>query len=211
MKSNQFSVVKFYCKQKQLTVFTAIYICLHCLFTYFDWQVLLKSPRCDIIDWHYDRGLNNSKLTVWSLITVADGSMRVWHFNRVITTYGKRDCRNSWRYESLAVNRGAIKRGFTVYTQLASVRGMISEPFPVKREHIYTAVISEMNDNNIRTTSCKREHILPWNLLGHAIMSIICFDLQFSRITRPMTSFCVFIAYINTEGILFNVKITRWD
>jgi hypothetical protein len=24
-----------------------------------------------------------------------------------------------------------------------------------------------------------------------------------------MTSFCVFIAYINTEGILFNVKITR--
>jgi hypothetical protein len=28
-----------------------------------------------------------------------------------------------------------------------------------KREHIYTAVISERNDNNIRTTSCKREHI----------------------------------------------------
>jgi hypothetical protein len=27
--------------------------------------------------------------------------------------------------------------------------------------------------------------------------------------TRPMTSFCIFIAYINTEGILFNVKITR--
>jgi hypothetical protein len=25
--------------------------------------------------------------------------------------------------------------------------------------HIYTDVISEMNDNNIRTTSCKREHI----------------------------------------------------
>ena len=24
-------------------------------------------------------------------------------------------------------------------------------------------------------------------------------------------SFCIFIAYINTEGILFNVKITRWD
>jgi hypothetical protein len=40
--------------------------------------------------------------------------MRVWHFNGVITTYGKRDCRNSWRYASLAVNRGAIKRGFTV-------------------------------------------------------------------------------------------------
>ena len=83
---------------------------------YLPWLTgILKSPRCDIIDWHYDRGLNNSKLTVWSLITVADGGVRVWHFNGVITTYGKRGCRNSWRYASLAVNRGAIKRGFTVY------------------------------------------------------------------------------------------------
>ena len=41
--------------------------------------------------------------------------MRVWHFIGVITTYGKRDCRNSWRYASLAVNRGAIKQGFTVH------------------------------------------------------------------------------------------------
>ena len=40
--------------------------------------------------------------------------MQVWHFNGVITTYGKRDCRNSWRYARLAVNRGAIKRGFTL-------------------------------------------------------------------------------------------------
>ena len=66
-----------------------------------------------IVYWHYDRGLNNSKLTIWSLITVADGDMRVWHFNGVITTYGKRDCRNSWQYVSLAVIRGAIKCGFT--------------------------------------------------------------------------------------------------
>ena len=42
--------------------------------------------------------------------------MRVWHFNGVVTTYGKQDCRNSWRYASLAVNRGAIKRDFTVYS-----------------------------------------------------------------------------------------------
>jgi hypothetical protein len=28
-----------------------------------------------------------------------------------------------------------------------------------KKEHIYTAVISERSDNNIRTTSCKIEHI----------------------------------------------------
>ena len=54
-------------------------------------------------------------------------------------------------------------------------------------------------------------YILPWHLLGHAIMPVICFDSQFSHSTRPMTSFCIFIAYINTEGILFNVKITRWD
>jgi hypothetical protein len=63
------------------------------LLVYLPWLTgILKSPRCDIIDWHYDRGLNNSKLTVWSLITVADGGMRVWHFNGVITTYGNRDC-----------------------------------------------------------------------------------------------------------------------
>jgi hypothetical protein len=42
--------------------------------------------------------------------------------------------------------------------------------------------------------------ILPWHLLGHAIMSVICFDLQFSHSTRPMTSFCIFIAYINTDS-----------
>jgi hypothetical protein len=44
------------------------YLMLYC---YLDWQALVKSQKCDIIDWHYDRGLNNSKLTVWSLITVA--------------------------------------------------------------------------------------------------------------------------------------------
>jgi hypothetical protein len=54
-------------------------------------------------------------------------------------------------------------------------------------------------------------YIVSWHLLGHAIKSVTCFDLQFSRSTRPMTSFCIFIAYMNTEGILFNVKITRWE
>jgi hypothetical protein len=44
-------------------------------------------------------------------------------------------------------------------------------------------------------------NILPWHLLGHAKMSVICFDLQFSRSTRPMTSFCIFIAYINTDYV----------
>jgi hypothetical protein len=28
------------------------------------WEAARQSPRCDVIDWHYDRGLNNSKLTV---------------------------------------------------------------------------------------------------------------------------------------------------
>jgi hypothetical protein len=55
------------------------------------------------------------------------------------------------------------------------------------------------------------KYIVSWHLLGHAIKSVTCFDLQFSRSTRPMTSFCIFIAYINTEGILLNFKITRWD
>ena len=53
--------------------------------------------------------------------------------------------------------------------------------------------------------------IVTWHLLGHAIKSVTCFDLQVWRSTRPMTSFCILIAYINTEGIIFNVKITRWD
>jgi hypothetical protein len=34
---------------------------------------------------------------------------------------------------------------------------------------------------------------VSWHLLGHAIKSVICFDLQFSHSTRPMTSFCIFI------------------
>ena len=55
------------------------------------------------------------------------------------------------------------------------------------------------------------KYIVSWHLLGHAIKSVTCFDLQFSRSTRPMTSFCIFLAYINTEGILLNFKITRWD
>ena len=37
-------------------------------------------------------------------------------------------------------------------------------------------------------------YIVSWHLLGHAIKSITCFDLQFSRSTRPMTSFCIVIA-----------------
>jgi hypothetical protein len=32
--------------------------------------------------------------------------------------------------------------------------------------------------------------ILSWHLHGHAIKLVTCFDLQFWRSTRPMTSFC---------------------
>ena len=32
---------------------------------------------------------------------------------------------------------------------------------------------------------------MTWHLLGHAIKSVTCFDLQFWRSTRPMTSFCI--------------------
>jgi hypothetical protein len=48
-----------------------------------------------------------------------------------------------------------------IYTQLPSVRGMIKNirTTSCKREHIHKAAISGRNDNNIRTTSCKREHV----------------------------------------------------
>ena len=45
---------------------------------------------------------------------------------------------------------------------------------------------------------CHWWYIVSWLLLGHAIKSVTCFDLQFWRSTRTMTSFCIFIAYINT-------------
>ena len=65
-------------------------------------------------------------------------------------------------------------------------------------------------ESSLIQSSCQQNqtisNILTWHLLGHAIKSVTCFDLQFSRSTRPMTSFRIFIAYINTEGILFNVK-----
>ena len=59
----------------------------------------------------------------------------------------------------------------------------------------------------------KKNHILilfnivSWHLLGHAIKPVPCFDLQFWRITRPMTSFCIFIKHINTEGIFSTSKL----
>ena len=70
--------------------------------------------------------------------------MRVWHFIGVITTYGKRDCRNSWRYASLAVNRGAIKRGFTVYKTKQTTKCIqLQCCFPLMKtfiEHLFNSV-----------------------------------------------------------------------
>ena len=107
MKSNQFRVVK-----KTINCFHSN-IYFPWLLVYLPWLTgILKSPRCDIIDWHYDRGLNNSKLTVWSSITVADGGMRVWHFNGVITTYGKRDCRKFLAIHEFGGESRGIKAGF---------------------------------------------------------------------------------------------------
>ena len=40
--------------------------------------------------------------------------MRVWRYSEVFYMERKRDLIISWRYASLAMNRGAIKRGFTV-------------------------------------------------------------------------------------------------
>ena len=41
--------------------------------------------------------------------------MRVWRYNEVFYMERKWDLIISWRYASLAMNRGAIKQGFTVY------------------------------------------------------------------------------------------------
>ena len=83
---------------------------------------------------------------------------------------------------------------------------------PIQKGYLIVFRNRKSNTQLVIRTACKWVNcILPWHLLGHAVMSVICFDLQFSRSTRPMTSFCIFIAYINTDGILFNVKITRWD
>jgi hypothetical protein len=51
-------------------------------------------------------------------------------------------------------------------------------------------------------------HILAWHLLGHAIKSVTWFDLQFSCSTRPMTSFCIFIAYKmqDTRYFIFHIR-----
>ena len=73
-----------------------------------------------IIDvWHIwlalYRGTINSKLTIWTFDTWVDGDMQVWHYNEGFCMERKRDLIISWRYVSLAMNRGAIKQGFTVY------------------------------------------------------------------------------------------------
>ena len=58
--------------------------------------------------------------------------------------------------------------------------------------------------NNVSTKSMHVHvfdvHIVSWHLLGHAIKSVTCFDLPFSRSTRPMTSFCIFITYIRRRS-----------
>ena len=71
-------------------------------------------PTCKIIDvWHnwlaFYRGTINSKLTIWSFVTWADGDMRVWHYNEGFYMERKRDLIISWRYASLAMNRRATR------------------------------------------------------------------------------------------------------
>jgi hypothetical protein len=45
------------------------------------------------------------------------------------------------------------------------------------------------NYDNLSTKWC----IVTWHLLGHAIKSVTCFDLQFWCSMRTMTSFCIFM------------------
>ena len=71
-------------------------------------------------------------------------------------------------------------------------------------DHMMTMTVP---DRGMTWPCCKVKKI---EISYRDICSVICFDLQFSRSTRPMTSFCIFIAYINTEGILFNLKIVKY-
>jgi hypothetical protein len=50
------------------------------------------------------------------------------------------------------------------------------------------------------------QHIVSWHLLGHAIKSVICLDLQISRSTSPLTSFCIFIALHTHRGNSFKLQ-----
>jgi hypothetical protein len=68
------------------------------------------------------RGTINSKLTIWSFDTWVDVDMRTWHYNEGFYMERKRDLIISWRYESLAMIRGAIKQGFTVRTMSAETK-----------------------------------------------------------------------------------------
>ena len=109
----------------------------------------------------------------------------------------KRFCNCKTCSDSIQMIYALFKYGLVLSTLLCTVRSNVAV--------MWLMVAISINFH------CHICYILSWHLLGQAIMSVICFDLQFSRSTRPMSSFCIFIAYINTEGILFNVKITRWD
>ena len=52
----------------------------------------------------------------------------------------------------------------------------------------------------------KCTNIVSWHLLGHAIKSVTYFDLPFSRSTRPMTSFGIFITYIRRRSMFLKLE-----
>jgi hypothetical protein len=58
--------------------------------------------------------------------------------------------------------------------------------------------VGASSSSHWKVTCFSSWYIVSWHLLDHATKSVSCFNLQFWRSTRPMTSFCIFIAYINT-------------
>ena len=68
----------------------------------------VKSSTCGITDWHYIEG---KSIVTWPFDLLTPGRLAVYegfYMKR------KRDLIISWRYTSLVMNRGVIKRGFIV-------------------------------------------------------------------------------------------------
>jgi subtilase family serine protease len=69
-------------------------------------------------------------------------------------------------------------------------------------EHIYTAVISEKNNNNIRTTSCKREHTQLSSVRGMITISepLLVKENIYTQLFSLMTA--VYICSLLQEVVL---------
>ena len=69
----------------------------------------VRSLRCEITNWRYDRSLNQIKLIIWSFIFLMDGIMRILHYYKVFTSNMSGELVPE---DFMAVYQGAIYQGF---------------------------------------------------------------------------------------------------